>query len=107
LAAAQAEGEAQIQVRPCLSIASFAVGSETWALTRKQAERLEVAHSDCLRQILNVRRAGQHSKQHLWSQCGTVRLAAHLAAAHAEVAGSCVAHGRKLIPTLGAVLTRA
>lgn len=55
-------------------------GSETWALTKKQANRLEVVHSDCLRQILNVRRADRHSKQHLWSQCGTVSLAAHLAA---------------------------
>jgi hypothetical protein len=41
----------------------------TWALTQKQANRLEVVHSDCLRQILNVRRADRHSKQHLWSQC--------------------------------------
>jgi hypothetical protein len=39
-------------------------GSETWALTKQQAERLEVAHSDCLRQILNMRRADRHSKQH-------------------------------------------
>jgi hypothetical protein len=39
-----------------------------------------VVHSDCLRQFPNVRVADQHSMQHLWSQCGTVGLAAHLAA---------------------------
>jgi hypothetical protein len=59
-------------------------GSQTWALTEKLAKRLEVVHLDCLiclrRQILNVHRADRHSKQHLWSQCGTVSLAAHLAA---------------------------
>jgi len=55
-------------------------GIETWALTKKQSNQLEVVHSDYLRQILNVRRADRHSKHHLWSQCGTVSLASHLAA---------------------------
>ena len=36
-------------------------GSETWALTKNQADRLEMVHSACLRQILNVRHADRHS----------------------------------------------
>jgi len=45
-------------------------GNETWVNTQKQADQLEVVHSDSLRQILNVRRIDWHSKSYLGSQCG-------------------------------------
>lgn len=73
-------------------------GSETWGLTQKQADRLEVVHSDCLRQILNVRRIDRHSKQHLWSQCGTVSLAAHLTAHRLRWLGHVLRMGEERYP---------
>jgi hypothetical protein len=73
-------------------------GSETWALTKKQANQLEVVHSDCLRQILNVRRIDRHSKQHLWSQCGTVSLADHLTAHRLRWLGHVLRMGEERYP---------
>lgn len=37
-------------------------------------------HSDCLQHILDVRRIDRHSKQYLWSRCGTISLTDHLTA---------------------------
>jgi hypothetical protein len=73
-------------------------GSETWALTQKQADRLEVVHSDCLRHILNVRLADRHSKQHLWSQCDTVSLASHLTAHRLRWLGHVLRMGEERYP---------
>jgi hypothetical protein len=73
-------------------------GCETWALTQKQANRLEVVHSDCLRQILNVRRADRHSKQHLWSQCQTVSLGDHLTAHRLRWLGHVLRMGEERYP---------
>jgi hypothetical protein len=55
-------------------------GSETWALTNKQADWLQVVHSTCWRQVLNVHCADRHSLQQVWSECGIISFAAHLAA---------------------------
>jgi hypothetical protein len=73
-------------------------GGETWALTQKQADRLEVVQSDCRRQILNVRRADRHSKQHIWSQCGTVSLAKHLTASRLRWLGHVLRMGEERYP---------
>jgi hypothetical protein len=73
-------------------------GAETWALTQKQADRLEVVHSDCLRHILNVRRVDRHSKQWLWSQCGTVSLAKHLTAHRLRWFGHVLRMGEERYP---------
>ena len=55
-------------------------------------------HSDCLRQILNVRRVDRHSKKHLWSQCGTVSLADHLTAHRLRWLGHVLRMGEERYP---------
>jgi hypothetical protein len=56
------------------------VGSESWALTKKQANHLEVVHSHCLGQILGVRRCDRHRLTDVSARCGTVSLAEMLKA---------------------------
>jgi hypothetical protein len=73
-------------------------GSETWALTQKQADRLEVVHSDCLRHILNVRRVDRHSREQLWSQYDTVSLATHLTAHRLRWLGHVLRMGEERYP---------
>ena len=73
-------------------------GSETWALTKKDADRLEVVHTDCLRQILNVRRVDRHSKKQIWAQCNTVSLADHLAAHRLRWLGHVLRMGEDRLP---------
>lgn len=65
-------------------------GCEAWALTVKQAERLERVHSSCLRQILGVRLCDRHTLEHIRQQCGTVSLAAYLQAARLRWLGHVV-----------------
>jgi hypothetical protein len=73
-------------------------GSESWALTALQTQRLEVVHSDCLRQILNVRRTDRHSRQHLWDLCGTVSLADQLKAYRLRWLGHVLRMGEERYP---------
>lgn len=42
--------------------------------------------------------ADQHNKQHLWAQCGTVSLAAHLAAHHLSWLGHMLRMGEARYP---------
>jgi hypothetical protein len=54
---------------------------ETWALTRKQTERLVCVHSSCLWQLLHVLWSDRHRLEDIREQCGTVNFAEHLIAA--------------------------
>jgi hypothetical protein len=54
-------------VLPVLLFSNATTLSETWALNKKQAKRLEVVHLNRLAQTSNVHRTDRHSKQHLWS----------------------------------------
>jgi hypothetical protein len=75
-------------------------GSETWALTQKLADKLEVVHSDCLRHILGVRRVDRHSKPRLWSHCDAVSLATHLTADRLPWLGHVLRMGGERYPHL-------
>ena len=82
----------------CVACATVSAGSEALALTQKQADRLEVVHSACLWPIVNVRRTERHNKQHLWSQCSTVSLAAHLTAHRLRWLGHVLRMGEERYP---------
>jgi hypothetical protein len=73
-------------------------GSETWALTQKNADRLEVVHNDCLRQILHVCRSDQHSNEHIRAKCGTVSLAEYLKAHRLRWLGHVLRMGEERYP---------
>ena len=49
----------------------FWYGSETWAYAQGQVQALEVAHNDCLREILGVRRIDRHPIEHIHTRCGS------------------------------------
>lgn len=67
-------------------------------LTKKQTERLECVHSSCLRQLLHVRLYDRHRMVNIRKQCGTVSLAAHLAAARLRWLGHVVRMDEGRIP---------
>jgi hypothetical protein len=49
----------------------FLYGCETWNYTEAKVHALEVAHNDCLRQIMGVRRSERHSMHHIHQVCGS------------------------------------
>jgi hypothetical protein len=73
-------------------------GSESWALTFKQTKQLEVVHSDCLQQILGVRRCDHHRLTHIRAQCGTVSLAEMLKAGRLRWLGHVLRMGQERLP---------
>ncbi len=73
-------------------------GSESWALTKKQAKQLEVVHSDCLRQILGVRRCDHHKLTDIRARCGTVSLAEMLKAGRLRWLGHVLRMGEERLP---------
>jgi hypothetical protein len=77
-------------------------GSEFWALNKKQANQLEVVHSDCqrqcLRQILGVRRCDRHRLTDIRARCGTVSLAMLLKAGRLRWLGHVLRMGVDRLP---------
>jgi hypothetical protein len=73
-------------------------GSESWALTKKQANQLEVVHSGCLRQILGVRRCDHHRLTDIRARCGTVSLAEMLKAGRLRWLGHVLRMGPERLP---------
>ena len=59
----------KVKVFNSFIVPHFVYGSETWALTQAQGNRLETAYSSCLRRILGVSITDRHSLQHLWDGC--------------------------------------
>lgn len=53
----------------CYVLPILRFGSEFWALTKKQSQRLEVVHSKCMRQMLRVRLQDRHSLVELRKRC--------------------------------------
>jgi hypothetical protein len=73
-------------------------GSESWALTKKQSNQLEVVHSDCLRQILGVHRCDHHRLTDIRARCGTVSLAEMLKAGRLRWLGHVLRMGQERLP---------
>lgn len=73
-------------------------GCESWALTKKQSQQLEVVHSDCMRQILNVRLCDHHKLTDIRQRCGTVSLAEMLKAGRLRWLGHVVRMGQERLP---------
>jgi hypothetical protein len=73
-------------------------GSEAWALTKKHSQQLEVVHSDCLRQILNVQLCQRHKLIDIRSRCGTVSLAEMLKANRLRWLGHVLRMGPERLP---------
>lgn len=61
----------RMQVFSCLVLSVLLYGSEVWALTASQMERLEVFYRSCLRQILGWRRSHRHTNEELYAACRT------------------------------------
>jgi hypothetical protein len=63
--------QSKMRVYNTFVLPHFLYGCETWAPTKTQLTRLEVAHSNCLRRILGVRLSDRHRLTYIRQACDT------------------------------------